>query len=293
MGTSSSFKGPVGRTDLLPPWAPPLEAPPTPADPGQANPANPGQADAAQPILSTVQAVQGTVPVGMVPPPEVSWRGPKVAFSHFVSGHSDSPRSAFRSYVRAHGGAKRAAHSATSSRRSTAHLMGFLSDVARTGVAEAARRLGIRDLVGRDVQFVLASLVDLLAPAGSFLEEATARSALIDSLFDFCGRYDIEGAGLQALDAITVGDLGDALTLTVCNVVAERFRQELTSRVERGDVSESDGNRIFAEVGDFVREMVDLRLAGQDLLGLNWRGPEGAAFVEQVYTDAYSILENG
>lgn len=285
MGTSSSFKGPVGRTDLLPPWAPPV--PGSPDAPDSAGPGPEGT-----PQNPTTSPPSQLPPASEIAPPQVSWRGPKSAFSNFVSGRTDSPRSAFRSYVRAHGGPQRAARSAVSSRRSTARLMGFLSDVARSGIVEAARRLGIRDLVGRDVQFVLASLVDLLAPAGSLLEEASARSAIIDTLFEFCGRYDLDGAGLQALDAITADDLSDALKMTVCNVVDERFKEELTSRVERGDVSEQDGNRIFSEIGEFVSGMVDLRLADRDLLSIDWGGSEGAAFVEQIYTDAYSILEN-
>lgn len=285
MGTSSSFKGPIGRTDLLPPWAPPLPAPPV-TDP----PVTDGPGPITNPDVTNTQPHPGSLPLELAPP-SVSWRGPKSAFSHFVSGRTESPRSTFRSYVQAHGGAKRAAQSAASSRRSTARFMGFLSDVAQRGIVEAARQLGVRDLVGRDVQFVLASLVDLLAPAGSLLEEASARAAIIDTLFAFCDRFDLTTGGIQALDAISADDLGDALKMTVCNVVDERFKEELTSRVERGDVSEQEGNRIFAEIGDFVQGMVDLRLAGQDLLGINWGGPEGAAFVEQVYIDAYSILE--
>src|SRR5262249_14428348 len=135
MGTSSSFNGPVGRTDLLPPWAPPS----LPVSPEPVGDVAPGLPSVTLPDLPTSQVPPGTVPPGIVVPPEVSWRGPKAAFSHFVSGHTESPRSAFRSYVRAHGGATRAAHSAVSSRRSTARVMGFLSDVARGGFADAAR----------------------------------------------------------------------------------------------------------------------------------------------------------
>ncbi|MEA2238195.1 MAG: hypothetical protein QOC81_2919 [Thermoanaerobaculia bacterium] len=170
--------------------------------------------------------------------------------------------------------------------------MAFLSDVARGGIVEAARRLGIQDLVGRDVQFVLASLIDLLAPTGSLLEEAAARAAIIDTLFEFCDHYDLAGEGVNALNAISAPDLGEALKLTVCNVVESRFKEELTSRVERGDVSEQNGDRIFSEIGEFVREMIDLRLDGHDLLSMDWGGDEGAAFVEQLYADAYLVLEN-
>jgi hypothetical protein len=146
--------------------------------------------------------------------------------------------------------------------------------------------------LGRDVQFVLASLVDLLAPAGALLEEAAARSAIIDTIFDFFGEYDLAADGIRALDAMTAEDVGDALRLTVCNVVEARFKEELTSRVERGDVSEHDGDRIFSQIGEFVREMIDLRLEDRDLLRIDWGGEEGAAFVEQLYTDAYSVLES-
>jgi len=169
--------------------------------------------------------------------------------------------------------------------------MGFFSDVARSGIIEAARQLGLSDLIGRDFQFVLASLAEYLAPAGALLEEAAARSAIIDTLFEFCGRYDVGGDGVQGLAAISADDLGAALKLTVCNVVEARFKEELSSRVERGAVSDRDGNRILSEITEFVREMIDLHLDGIDLFGMDWGGAEGSTFVEQIYSDAYTILE--
>lgn len=81
-------------------------------------------------------------------------------------------RRAATRYVRAKGGARRAAAQARSGRASTARLGGFLSDVAARGFTEAARSLGL-EVIGQAADVVLAAILNAIAPAGNTDDDAT------------------------------------------------------------------------------------------------------------------------
>lgn len=281
MGTSSSYGGPTGRNPLLPPWADggtggPNGVSPLPLPTGDK-----------PPLYNGVPAP--TIPV--VPVPTVSWSGPKGIVSRLANGNTSSSfQSASRSYVRAHGGSRVAARSASSGRMTTRSLGGFLSGVVRTGVAEAARVLGLRDLMGLDAPALLTAFIDLLAPVGALLEEAIARKALIETMSELFERYDVEAEGPGALDRIDHDGVREIIVLSITNYVNERFQQELVNCVERGSISERQANELIDEAKQFIFGVIEIDLEGVDLIAFDWRGEEGRRFVDGVYETAYSLL---
>jgi hypothetical protein len=196
-----------------------------------------------------------------------------------------------RSYVRARHGATTAARSAVAGRTATARLGGFLAQGMRDGFAAVARRFGI-DHLGRDVQFVLAAFVDLLAPDGAQLDEAAARKAIIDTITELFERYDVATNGIEALDHLTEDGMREAITLSIANVIDEKFQQDLASRVEDGRMSERAANELMEQAGDFIRGIVEIDTGTVDILSIDWDSKEGRDLVQQMYETAYSLLEN-
>jgi hypothetical protein len=285
MGTSSSYKGPTGTTSLLPPWA---DAPPetqaTPPD-HAVTPAADGENEGGETPAGQPEPVSGA------PPRQVSWRAPKATITRYASGASSSPRSTFRSYVRAHGGGGGASRASVAGRQSARGILGFLSDAARNGLAAAAERIGIRDLVGRDAQSVLAALIDILAPEGALLEDAAARVAVIDTMTELFEALDVETNGIGVLDRLSENDLAQTLEVCICNVIEARFTQELASRVEQAAMDVTEANRTLGEIRDYIRGLVALDLEGKRLLDIDWNGSEGASFIESWLAAAYAVLE--
>lgn len=293
MGTSSSYGGPSGKNPLLPPWALEPSGQPTPPPPVQPPPANQDGTNPDQPVQDNGGGqVQTTPPIALlrVPIPSISWRGPKGIVSRMANGGGGSWNSTSRSYTRAHGGSGASARSASAGRATTGRLGGFLADVARRGVTEAARTLGLRDLVGRDAQSLLAAFIDILAPAGALLEEAVARMALIETLSELFDSFEVESKGISALDALDADGVKEVVVLSVTNYVNERFQQELVNCIERGTVSEQDANQMMSEAKDFITGIVAIDLESIDVLNFDWNGSEGKAFVESVFQSAYSLL---
>ena len=285
MGTSSSYGGPTGRNPLLPPWAEGIGSGPDGDLPRGGDLPRP-DSDSAPPtvVLPTPTLSQPIIP-------SVSWRAPKGIVTRIANGSSSASfRSASRSYVRAHGGSRTAARAASSGRATTRSLGGFLAGIVRTGVVEAARTLGLRDIVGLDAQSLLAAFIDLLAPAGALLEEAIARKALIVTIADVFDRYDVEAGGPAALDRMDENGMHEIIVLSVTNYVNERFQQELVNCVERGSVSEQRANELIDEAKGFIAGIVEIDLEGVDLVSFDWEGEEGRRFVDEIYQTAYSLL---
>jgi len=199
MGTSSSYPGPTGRNPLLPPWADEETLLPPDGTPDEGDDEPPADdVDAADEPQDVAQQ-DGDTP----PEPLVSWRAPKSTMTRWVRGSGPtSLGSVARSYVAASGGPRGAPAASRQGRTATARIGGFLADGLRNGFAQAARNLGLQNFVGRDAQFVLASFIDLLAPDGALREDAAARKAVIETMSELFGRFDVETNGLDALDSL-------------------------------------------------------------------------------------------
>lgn len=306
MGTSSSYSGPTGNNPLLPPWAnePPLNNPPLPLIP-ISNPEpplspepspNPYIVPTNEPspdngIPSVVCGVPFAVPIPT--DPTISWRGPKAMFSQLARGSvSRGLGKVFNSYTRARGGSRTAAHTSRSGILATTTLGGFLAQGIRDGFFQAAQSLGLQNFIGRDAQFVLASFIDILTPAGAQIEEAIARKAMIETMSEMFQRYDVENSGLEALNSINADGMREIITLSIVNYINERVQQELVNCIERGSCSEREANSLIGEMKDFIVGIVNIDFDGIDLLTLNWNSPETINRVEEVYRTAYSLLES-
>jgi hypothetical protein len=192
--------------------------------------------------------------------------------------------------VSANHGASHLATSARSGRQTAGSLAGFVANGIRNGFAEAARQIGLNNLVGRDVEFVLSSFVDLIAPSGATVEQAIARDALNDTLWEVFDRYGVNTEGIGALDKLGRDELTEVVGLYISNYVNERLQQELFYRVERGTMNETEANNCATQIKDFVFEVVRLDFQGIDPVNFDWQGSDGKKLIEQKYQEAYSLL---
>lgn len=319
MGTSGSYGGPSDSSPLLPTWSLPSAEPGgDSADGDEATsdtfdsdsagaaddglPGEPGSSSSSS--GSTDPAAQA--PASADPPPETSqatpvamaapssgWRAAKSSMTRYASsgGGRRGISRAGRSYVRAKGGSRSAATSARSGRVATARLGGFLSGVASGGLATGLAAVGLQDLVGQDVDHVLAGLANALAPSGASLEEAAARMA-INEVLEALYEEHIAEDGLAGLDSLTSEQVGEAITQGVEAYVYHRWLQELGNSIEKGAVSVASATGMENEMRVYVREMVQLELGAKDPVAINWSGAEGQEVVQRLYEDAYAILEN-
>lgn len=273
MGTSTPYPGPTGPIPLLPPWVD--DADPDDGSPGEDGEDNEGP-DGPQPTPTQ---------------PQVTWSAPKSGMTRWARGAgSRTLRPVARDFVAASGGSGTAARAASAGRASTGRLGRFLASGSRGGFAAAAALLGLGDLIGRDAQFVLAAIVDAIAPVGALREDAIARVAMIETLADLFERCDVEAGGIAALDALDADGVGQVIMLSIVNYVYTGFQQVLVSRVERNATSEQEANDLMAQAKEFFASVLRLDLAGIDVIAVDWQGPEGQRIVTRLYEAAYALL---
>lgn len=292
MGTSSSSGGPSGSgPGLLPPWAPeaPSPLPNAPAAPA----ASPQPAPAAPPApqqSNPPPPAQPSQPIDL-PLPSVTWRSPKVSLGNYVGGKRGSSLGKVATgYVKASGGAKGATLSSRSGRRATATLAAFISDSIKNGVAEAARRRGIPNITSLNVHDAIATIVEIIAPPGSRVEDAIARKAQLETLRDIFEKFDIEAKGIDALDALNESDMEFVLQSSIANYINERFEQELIHRIEQSKISAEKANKISNEIKQYIFNVVKLDLSGLQPLQIDWENTQGQEIIENMYLKAFDLL---
>ncbi|HEX8430691.1 MAG TPA: Qat anti-phage system associated protein QatB [Longimicrobium sp.] len=196
-----------------------------------------------------------------------------------------------RGFVRAQGGRRRAAASAPSGVAAGRNLARFLSSVATRGLAEAAREFRLTAYLNAGVDIFLTALTRVLAPAAGTNEEAAAHAAVAETAEYLFREYGVDDQGLEALETLTAEMLGRALTHFTAEFINTRLMHVLGSRIEAGAATPEQAVALEAEVKDYVRERVTLDFAGRDLMRVNWDAPESERVIQQIFEDAYGLLE--
>ena len=290
MGTSKSPDGPPGSNPLLPPDAPP--APPLP-DEEEDTDASPDQP---APDGSDDDTAPDDVPAAPDGDNDYSWQAAKREAGRFArsgsssGGGGGSPAGVARAHVRAQGGAGRATANARAGRSTLASFGGFLSAVARDGAAAAAVRFGIQ-FVGRTVNSLLNELARTLTFAGALLDEAVARTALLETLHEVFEDCDVEADGLDALNALTGDRVEAAMEGYVANYVNAQLLHYLASRpIEDKASGSAEAYRLECQLKEFVRGLVKLEFRGIDVLAVDWQGTEGQGIVGGLFERAFTLI---
>lgn len=296
MGTSKPYDGPGDKNPLLPDWAqdggePDDGPPPPPPDP---LPEPPGEYPPPLPPLPPFPTPDPGTPPPLPPPdPELRpWNKAKRAMGRFAStGGRGDLQKAGRNYVRARGGSAQAARAASAGRTATTGLVGFLSDVATRGIDAALRTIGLGDVIGQPVEAVLAAIVNALAPAGVTLDEVTARRMTDEVLVAIFEKYGAVEEDIRKLNAMDAAGVEEAFRLSVAEFIFQRWMLELGKRVEEKAVTAREARRLELEIKSYVIEATNLDLQGRGALTTDWKAPENQRVIEDIYREAYRLLE--
>lgn len=304
MGTSTSYNGPRGPGDLLPPDAPPPppdepeDEPPPPPEEEPEEPDEPGDEPPQDLPPDELPPVgpDGPVPPREPPAPRDPWAAAKRAMSDFARlGGGPAARGsrsrAVRGFVRAQGGRRRAAASAPTAVAAGRNIARFLSMVAARGIEQAAGAFNLTDFLNAGVDTFLVALTRALAPAAGTNEEAAAHVAVAETAEFLFEEYGVDEQGLDALEALTGDMIGRALEHFVAVFINTRLMHVLGSRIEAGAQSPEQAVALETEVKDYVRERVALDLGRRDLMQVNWDAPESERVIQQIFEDAYGLLE--
>jgi hypothetical protein len=319
MGTSSSYGGPGDKTPLLPSWALPGGGG-GPGDDGAGDGA--GDADGSgdgendggdaqdggeggsdggndDSGTSTETDDSPSQTTTQAPAPQTGgkspayWQSAKTQLGRPVSGRGGGRSgygSAAKAYVRALGGSRRAASSGRSARSATRSLGHFLSDVRNHGLNEALGRIGLRELVGRDIHSVFAAVVDAIAPEGVTREEVAAREAVCQTLADLFGQFvSVDPTGNTLAQAMNPEGVRAAIQSCVVASAFNRWLDDLARQIETKAISAAEALKTERDIHQYIVDTVQLDFSNKDPLAMDWQ-KEGRELIDRLYDDAYRML---
>jgi hypothetical protein len=159
-------------------------------------------------------------------------------------------------------------------------LGGFISTVGEVGLAEALRREGLADLVGRPAQEILAALLDRLGGPASTIDDVDARTALArlqeELLKDARTPEDVERVLQEqaaSLDTVLRDYFGAYLFEQFCRVFFERLVQKK---------GEPKALAFLGDIKEFIKATLVNRVGRRVIAKIAWAGQEGSRLCADV-----------
>jgi hypothetical protein len=286
MGTSNSNPGPKNPGPLLPPWTPPLPPPPKNNDEGDKENGDDGNRDN-QPPHNNPQPIPTPIPI----PTRNFWQTSRRDLGQYTRTKERSAiQRSSSNFVRAQGGSRGAVSGSAAGVNTARGLGGLLSTISTSGAVQASQRFGIQYL-NRSVNALINDIVNAIAPSGSYDEDAVAREAAAKTIFKLFDDYDVEGKGLETLEAMTAGDILNAVQLFLTNYINSRLMSLIGARLEQKSMTPDEAYDCERDVKDYVVEQVKLDLNTATLSSLDWGSDEGRRMTENIFEKAYSLIE--
>lgn len=268
MGTSSSYGGPKGKNPLLPNDFDDNVAP-------SENPDNQLTPPFKKPEKS---------------PNTDLWQNAKTQISKLIKDPNRNTKSALSSYVKAYGGASKAAMSATSGITTTAKLGGFLSNISLQGIQDTLTQYKI-EFEGRSTEEVLSELINRIAPVPETKEDSIARIALLDTIEELYEEVSENDGDLEILDNLDENRFNDVMRTYISSYIFQRFLNDLESRFEKYSQNAGTALSLEKEIKDYISGVVDNKLKEQNFSNIDYSSDPVIQSINKIYADCYEVIE--
>lgn len=219
-----------------------------------------------------------------------NWTIAKKYMSKYASGSSRNFKGAVSSYVKAHGGAKNAAKSASGGIKSTANFGQFLINSSNQGIRETLSQYQI-DYGGRTAKDILIDVLNQLAPIPITKEDSVARKALIRTMEVLYEKIEDENKDISTLDKIDKDLLNEMIPIQIESYIYERIINDLGSRIETNSSSPSDAVSKEKELKEYINSKVETTLKGTDFSKIDFN-KNVEKEVESLYNQCYKVMED-
>lgn len=236
------------------------------------------------------------------------WTTAKREVTSFSKGSGSNVRSVVNNFVSAikSQGIKSDANAGNggggSSRKSTSSFLtaisagqslgSFLSGVGTKGLDETLRKEGLGELIGKHPDQVLSAIADKLCSNNGTLDDALARSAMVEVLAEIFNDEEETYEDLRNRwdEQIDESALQNLMSLFLSQSIYQRFLLELGDRIESNAISVYQAEKKEKEILDFIKAMVKFDIANIDIKTFDWKSSEGQTIIEQNLATALSLL---
>jgi len=219
-----------------------------------------------------------------------NWTTAKKNMSKYASGTSSNYKRTVSSYVKAYGGAKNAAKSASGGIKSTASFGQFLINSFNQGIRETLSQYQI-EYEGRAAKDILIDIINQIAPVPVTKEDSVARKAIIKTMEVLYERIDDENKDITTLDKIDKEFLNEMIPIQIESYIYERIINDLGSRIEIKSSSPADAISKEEELKEYINSKVETTLRGIDFSQIDFNKNVNKE-VENLYNQCYKVMED-
>lgn len=220
----------------------------------------------------------------------ITWSNAKNSMSRYVSGTSRNYKRAVSNYVKAYGGSKRAAKSASSGIRSTSGFGQFLSSSSTQGIRETLSQYNVK-YEGRTVKEILTDIINFIAPVPVTKEDSVARKALLRTMEVLYEKLEDENNDITTLEKIDEALLNEMIPIQVESYIYERIINDLGSRIESNSTSPVDAINKEKELKEYINSKVETTLKDKDFSKIDFSSTMNKE-VEKLYEQCYKVMED-
>jgi hypothetical protein len=178
-----------------------------------------------------------------------------------------------------------------SAQNAARNLAGFVTLAGSVGLAEALRRSGLADLVGRPISEIVLALVDRCGGPGSSIDDVDARNAL-SRLMDEMFAEATEATEVEEVLAETgqAAQLAEVLEKFFGYCLYEQFCRVFYERLVKKHGDER-AQSFLEEILDFIQSALANHVVGIDLTGVDWFGDQGMAIADDIMEQTLHVFE--
>ncbi len=288
MGTSASYSGPTGKNPLIPPWAEVTGTDPSGegSSPTDTNENQEGQAP----------ENKEATPSNVVNPSTLTpWGDVKSNFTSYAKGSGGgfstvrSARRAIRGFVSAQGGARNAATSARKGRSVAQNIGGIFSGIASQGSNFTFSDFNFKDCIGKKASELLETFVDLVVDHNDDLESTIARDAVVEAFQKLFDELGVEEKGFEALQSVKGENLTFVFQTYLSEYIFASMLQKVGQTLEKIPPKEAYQKEKWLK--NFISTKITLNLENVDLFTMDWKGEAGKNFTNNIFTQAYKLME--
>lgn len=219
-------------------------------------------------------------------PKDRGWRRVKNIMSRYTTQKGTGtakPINVYRAYVNAVGGTRGFSSSSKTGIQTAQRLADFLGNISSLGFTETLKKVGLDDLIGKNAIEVLSGIIDKLSGPGKLLEDAIARSALIEVLAELFEKENEEYEVIEEDLTVSVDSqkLVELLELFIAEYIYQRLLSDLIERIENKAMSSNEVKKREEELKEFIIKLIKFDLKEKDPLKIDWLGDEGKKIIEK------------
>lgn len=218
---------------------------------------------------------------GYIPPKNKEWKNAKAAVTRMING--DEKSLGIKSAVSEYANAYSSTHLSNSKLGAVSgNVIGFLLNAKNHGLDKALSDEGLDFLVGKPTDEIYIGLTDYFCTDNATIDENVIRDCIIEIFTD---NNIVDFDDLDKLDGNIL------LQNFIIKYIQINFEVAFTEKIYGLCENLEKAKSYIEDVKQYIDDTIRNSCKMDELLGINWKGKEGQAFINKKCKECYELIE--